>query len=478
MQDERDSVPGVPQMSDTPIAPTAKTATQQPSGDGGLLREIAARADITRLPGRIRSAIEAHDKRSEMLVRLLQLLVVAVFGVLYALSPKTDAGTAFSPVPYVLAAYGVFTVAGLAWTMRGNVPNFGVYVMTFVDMGLLMALIWSFHIQYQQPASFYLKAPTLLYIFIFIALRALRFQARFVIAAGLAAILGWTTMVAYAMVVDPDDMMVTRDYVTYLTTNSVLIGAEFDKIITIASVTVILAFAVRRGRMLLIEAVSEQVAARELSRFFDPEVAGRIREAETSIAPGQGAKRHAAILNVDVRGFTTLAAGLDPSDAVQLLSEYQERLVPIIQRHGGTIDKFMGDGIMATFGAGMESETFAAEALRATDDIIAAADAWAASGEAPHGFDPKGINLAIACGEIVFGAVGSGDRLEFTVIGRAVNLSAKLEKYNKDLGSRALATSDLVELARQQGYVLPAPVRKLTVDVPGTEAATEIAVLH
>ena len=121
-------------MSDTPLLPTAEEATRQPSSDGGLLREIAARSDISLLPRRVRAAIEAHDKRSEVLVRLLQLAVVAVFGVLYAFSPKTDAGTAFSPVPYVLAAYGIFTIAGLAWTMRGNVPNLGVYAMTFVDM--------------------------------------------------------------------------------------------------------------------------------------------------------------------------------------------------------------------------------------------------------------------------------------------------------------------------------------------------------
>ncbi|MFP3386859.1 adenylate/guanylate cyclase domain-containing protein, partial [Tritonibacter sp. SIMBA_163] len=80
-------------------------------------------------------------------------------------------------------------------------------------------------------ASFYLKAPTLLYVFIFIALRALRFEARFVLAAGLTAAAGWALLVLYVVTVNPEDPMITRNYVTYLTANSVLLGAEFDKII-------------------------------------------------------------------------------------------------------------------------------------------------------------------------------------------------------------------------------------------------------
>ncbi|MEZ5878824.1 MAG: adenylate/guanylate cyclase domain-containing protein [Tepidamorphaceae bacterium] len=424
------------------------------------------------------SAIAAHDTASEVLVRLLQLVVVFVFGALYAVSPKTDAGTAFSPVPYVLAAYAVFTVAGLFLATRMRLPDLVVYLMTFIDMALLMAMIWSFHIQYQQPPSFYLKAPTLLYVFIFIALRALRFEARFVVAAGLAAMLGWLALVGYAVIIGADHMMVTRNYITYMTTNSILIGAEFDKIIAILSVTLILALAVRRGRGLLIEAVREQMAARALSRFFDPDVAGRIRAAEKEIRAGEGVTRDAAILNIDIRGFTTLAAQMEPGDVVAILSAYQDRLVPIIQKNGGTIDKFMGDGIMASFGALLPTETSAADAMRAVDAIIGELDAWREEDDLPTGFDPAKINMAVASGQVVFGAVGSDDRLELTVIGSAVNLSAKMEKYNKELGSRALATADVVKAAREQGYVPPKQRETLSVTITGTDIETPVVRLY
>ena len=73
---------------------------------------------------------------------------------------------------------------------RGRLPNWLLVVSVVMDMGLLMALIWSFHIQYMQPASFYLKAPTMIYVFIFIALRALRCEPRFILISAAAAALG------------------------------------------------------------------------------------------------------------------------------------------------------------------------------------------------------------------------------------------------------------------------------------------------
>ena len=97
------------------------------------------------------------------------------------------------------------------------------------DVGLLMILNWSLHIQYMQPASFYLKAPIMLYVFIFIALRALRFDPAFIVAAGTMAALGWLCLMLYALFAVPGDAMITRDYVQYVTSNSILVGAEVDK---------------------------------------------------------------------------------------------------------------------------------------------------------------------------------------------------------------------------------------------------------
>jgi adenylate cyclase len=442
-----------------------------------IYHDILAAQTIERLPERVRAAIAAKDHTGEILIKLIQLSIVGVMGVIYFLSPKTSAGTDFSPVPMFLAAYMILNLNGLLWALRKPLPDWSVYVSIIFDFTLLYSLLWSFHIQYEQPASFALKAPALLYVFIFIALRALRFQARFVAAAGFVASLGWIAMILYVVMIDPGDNMLTRDYVTYLTSNTILIGAELDKIISILFVTAILAIAVRGGNNLLVRAISEQSAAQEFSRFFDQSVADEIRHSAELIKAGEGEKRDAAILNVDIRGFTRMAAQTEASQVMAILSAYQDRVVAIVQASGGTIDKFMGDGIMATFGATRPSATYAADALRAVDAILADIARWPAEDERLAWLGREPIGISVASGPIIFGAVGRENRLEFTVIGDAVNRSAKLEKHNKVLGTSAITDRQTFETALEQGY---RPVNEpgfLSGQIEGMAGETDLVVL-
>jgi adenylate cyclase len=284
-------------------------------------------------------------------------------------------------------------------------------------------------------------------------------------------------LIVYVVYSDPGDTMITRNYVTYLTSNAILLGAEFDKIISILVVTAIIAVAIHRARGLLVRAVAEQTAARELSRFFDSGVARRIARSEESITAGSGEARNAAIVNLDMRGFTALAEERSPDEVMAVLADYQSRMVPVLQEHGGSIDKFMGDGIMATFGAAQQSETYAADALRAIEAAMKAAEAWELEAQQAGRSVPR-INAAAAHGRVVFGAVGDENRLEYTVIGDAVNLSAKLEKHNKVEKARALVTAELYELALQQGYQAPgAPDRRAARKVAGVAQPLDLVVV-
>lgn len=409
--------------------------------------------NYSEFPGRVVRAIHDQQDSSERFVGWFQLTVVIVFGLLYSVASKPhETYSTFTLVPWFLGVYLLLTVTRIILAYRGRMSVSILYTSVVVDMGLLLGMIWIFHIQYKQPPSFYLKSPTLLYVFIFIALRTLRFEARYVIAAGLVAAAGWLALAVYAVQASGGMLHTrTRDYVEYLTSNQILLGAEFDKIITILTVTAILAVAINRARGLLVESVAESVAARDLSRFFSPEIARKITAAEQEITAGQGQVREAAILMVDIRGFTRLASTIKPDDLMAILAQYQSRMVPIIQNHGGTIDKFMGDGIMATFGAAATSTTYAADCLRAVDDIIREARDWNHELESGNR-QPLRIGAAVATGEIVFGAVGDATRMEYTVIGDAVNLSAKLEKHTKSEGVQAICTEEAYKIAEKQDY--------------------------
>ncbi len=430
------------------------------------------------VPDRVRVAISEQQDASERLIAWIQFGIVVTFGILYAISPKTsDIDPWMTPVGMSLAAYFAFSILRIWLAYRIRLPGWFLSLSVAADLTLLMMLIWSFHIQYDQPASFYLKAPTLLYVFIFIALRALRFEARFVLFAGLFSAAGWSILVLYVITIDPGDNMITRDYVAYMTSNSILLGAEFDKIISILMVTGILTVALVRARKLLERSIIEAAAAADLARFFSPELASKITHSDQQIKPGQGEAREAAILNVDIRNFTKMANDMDPSDSIQLLHEYESRMVPIIQSHGGNIDKFLGDGILATFGAVLPSETYAKDAMRAVDGLLDAADDWNVD-LVKAGKQPISIGMAMVTGRIIFGAVGDDTRLEYTVIGDPVNLCAKLEKHNRAAQSRALTTCGALDLAIQQGYAAPATLeRRHEVAVEGVAAGVDLVVL-
>lgn len=246
-------------------------------------------------------------------------------------------------------------------------------------------------------------------------------------------------------------MPITRDYVHYITSSSILIGAEIDKVVSIVIVSLILALALVRARRLLINAVSEQIAARDLSRFFDPEVAAQIVQSERSMRPGEGALRPAAAMFIDMRGFTALAQTIEPSSLMQLLAEYQARLVPVIQNCRGTVDKYLGDGILASFGATLPSDTYAADALACARELCRAIDDWTSSRRSIGKATPA-VGIGVATGSLLVGTVGDGSRLEYTVIGEPVNLAAKLEKHTKIERVRALTTASSLALAVQQGY--------------------------
>ena len=432
---------------------------------------------MSMLPERVQHALRQRERANEVVVRIIQLAIVIMFSTLYSLAAKTGQAADFQPVPYVLAAYITLSLIGLLWSIKAELPSWSVYCSILFDFMLLYSLMISFHFQYEQPASFILKAPTLLYVFIFVALRALRLEWKYVAAAGITGAIGWALVVIYVTTNEPENTMITRSYVQYLTSNSILIGAEIDKVISILAVTGILTLVVNGSSNLLVTAITEQAAAKDFSRFFDKRVAHDIRSSQKVLEAGQGERRNTAVINIDIRGFSVMAANREPSQVMQLLSAYQGRVVPILQAHGAIIDKFMGDGIMATIGIDDDELPFSRKSIEAAEAVLLDSKKW--PDEEPLLADAGVLNIGIgiACGTVSFGAVGQGDRLEMTVIGSPVNTSAKLEKHNKVLESDCIISRKTWDNAIKEGYVAKLESEFMETVIDGIEGKKSIVVL-
>ncbi len=403
---------------------------------------------IVVLPERLKRTIQEQQERSEILISSIQIIIVSILGLLYLISPKTfSENVTFTPVPWVLGAYMLFSVLRLLLAKNRKLPDWLLYLSGVIDIALLMGLIWSFHIQYEQPASFFLKAPTLLYVFIFIGIRALHFDPRFVLAVGISAAIGWGLMIIYVITIDPVDSMITRNYVEYMTSNSILIGAEFDKIVSILMVTGILALALTRAKNLLIESVIEGSHARDLSRFVPDEIAKKVKSSEEGATTGKGEVSETTILFTDIEGFTSISESLSPIELIDALNEYFTAIAKPIETFGGVITQFQGDAVLATFNAPKPDPEHATNAVKAGIAIQRTLRDKVFGKKVPFN-----TRVGINSGMVVGGLVGSGDRVGYTVHGGNVNMAARLEALNKEHGTRIIVSENTIALLNKDDY--------------------------
>lgn len=427
-------------------------------------------------PKRIQADLAELQHKSEMLVALVQLGVLAFLALLYFASPAGHAPDApVRSAPLGLGLFAILILVRLWFAHTRQLTPIFLGFSVIAEMSLLMFTIWTYHLQFEAMPTVNLKNTHIAYVFVLIALRGLRFEPIWVILSGLTAALGWALIVGYTLHVSEPEI-ITWDYVSYVSTRSLHPGGEFDKILAILLVTGITAYTLKRARDTLFTAVSQSQATKDLSKFFDVDVAKKITGSEEGLVAGYGEIRKAAIIFTDMRGFTKASAHLTATELIGLLGEYQKLLIPIIRKHGGNIDKFMGDGILASFGAVSPSDTYAADVLRAVDDIQIASDAWTKERQS-KGLVPVGIGAGIAVGDVVFGVIGHEDRLEYTVISETVNLAAKLEKHNKTENAKALTTKAALDLAIAQGYQPPVPKEiRLKRDVAGASEPIDVVV--
>jgi adenylate cyclase len=159
-------------------------------------------------------------------------------------------------------------------------------------------------------------------------------------------------------------------------------------------------------------------------RYFSPNLAAQIASQQAAVQL-RGDKKPVVIFFSDIRGFTTMSETMSPDSIATLLTEYFTEMVDIVFEHGGTLDKFMGDAIMALWGAPIAHEDDADRAMQCALDQLTVLETmnekWKTQGR-----PAVGIGIGINFGEVFAGNIGSNRRLEYTVIGDAVNVASRL----------------------------------------------------
>lgn len=234
--------------------------------------------------------------------------------------------------------------------------------------------------------------------------------------------------------------LVTAAIAVLLIALNLYVWQELNQVLPIASVLLMIAilFVFNMSYGFFVESRSKRQLAGLFGQYVPPELVGEMAKDPEAFSL-EGESREMTVLFSDVRGFTNISEGLDPKQLTQLMNEYLTPMTHVIHRHRGTIDKYMGDAIMAFWGAPLHDEQHARHALQTALGMLESLSVLQEQFKA-KGWPAINIGIGLNTGPMTVGNMGSEFRMAYTAMGDAVNLGSRLEGLTKEYGVKIIVS--------------------------------------
>ncbi len=433
---------------------TQGSATPEELPEVLVQREVAARA------------LESERQRL-LFIAIAFSVLMAVFGTTASLVPglvHTIFHDKLGLKQGLPAASGVvlYALGSRAWLARlqrqGRMPPRPfAYLVAFVEISIPSLLILALFTAFDPILA--LQAPPLLLYGLFIVLSALRLDPALSIFTGAVAAaeyFGLSLLAMQATTLSPIEPMMVHPL------------QHLGKAVLLFVSGLVTGLAARRiqsGLTTSIRALHERNHIVDVfGKHVSPEVVNKLLAQRSEMV---SESRYVCVMFLDIRDFTTFSESRKPEEVVAFLNRLFAFMIDEISERGGIINKFLGDGFMAIFGAPLSTGDDCANAVAAARAILARVDAEVSAGAIP----PTRIGIALHAGAAITGHVGSARRREYTVIGDVVNVAARIEQLNKRFASKLLV-SDVV--IRALGTAESGAEALGPVEVKGRESAVEV----
>ena len=310
------------------------------------------------------------------------------------------------------------------------------------------------------PPEMILRYANIIFVFVLLAGAALSYNPGLVLCTGFASMIVWRVGVSLlaslpGAITSNDSIWIAADGVgetlrLFLHPEFIHLNMQNKKVFVIILVTLLLAAVVSRARRLVLSQVAIERAHTNLARYFSPNLVEELAGQDQPL--GAVRRQSVAVLFADIQGFTSLSETMQPEEVVDLLRGFHERMETAVFANSGTLDKYMGDGLMATFGTPMPGDRDATNALLAARRMLVEIDDLNRVRTAKAD-EPLVISIGIHYGPVVQGDIGGGQRLEFTVLGDTVNVASRLEAMTRNLGTSLAVSNEVVGQLRKETAV-------------------------
>lgn len=307
------------------------------------------------------------------------------------------------------------------------------------------------------PPEMVLLYANIIFVFVLLAGAALSYNPGLVLCTGFSSMIVWRTGVSIlaslpGAITSKDPVWLEAEGVDetlrlFLDPAFVHLNMQNKKVFVIILVTLLLAAVVMRARRLVLSQVSIERARTNLARYFSPNLVDQLAGQDQPL--GAVRRQSVAVLFADIQGFTSLSETMAPEAVVDLLRSFHGRMETAVFAHAGTLDKYMGDGLMATFGTPTPGDRDATNALLAARRMLVEIEDLNRM-RAANAEQPINLRIGIHYGPVVQGDIGGGRRLEFTVLGDTVNVASRLEAMTRDLGTPLAISSEMVDQLRKE----------------------------
>jgi adenylate cyclase len=298
----------------------------------------------------------------------------------------------------------------------------------------------------QLPSQLDIRFGNFVYFYILLAGLAFTYQPKQVIWGGVAGAVSWAIAVAWIVALPDTFTNHPVEHTTEMMLATLAQPTFVDLAVPIRDITVflivasLLAIVVARSRTSVLRQATLERERGNLARYFPPATVDRLAKQDTALA--QVREQEVAVLFADIVGFTHWSERHSPREVIEVLREVHARLEESVFRHQGTLDKFIGDGMMATFGTPNPGTRDASNALACVVSILVEIEAWNAR-RRRAGKDTLSVSVGLHYGPVVLGNIGTDRRLEFSVLGDTVNVASRLEALTRELGSKAAISGDV-----------------------------------